>query len=85
MSQFLAIFSYLWSKSQIDNSQILFAQILGEFYYKNISNMLSFHTCANLLSILEIDLAQCPLKWNHATNILYDMTSWRYNTEDAET
>ena len=34
--------------------------------YINHANLLSFHTCANLLSILEIDLAQCPLEWNHA-------------------
>ena len=67
-SQLLRIFSYLnlWSKPQIDNSQILFAQILGEYFYKNISTILSFHTCANYLSILKIDLAQWPLEWNQA-------------------
>ena len=68
MSQFVTIFLYLWSKPQIDNSQILVAQILGESYNKNISTMHSFHTCANLLSILEIDLAVWPLKWNQANN-----------------
>ena len=67
MSQFLTIFSYLWSKPQLDNSQTLFAQILGEFHHKNISFILSFHTCANPLWMLEIDLVQWPLEWNQAS------------------
>ena len=66
MTKSLTKFLYLLSKLQIDNSQTFFAQKLGEYYYKSILIMLSFHTCANLLSILEIDLAHCPLEWNQA-------------------
>ena len=31
--------------------------------------MQSFHTCANLLSILEINFAHCALEWNQANVI----------------
>ena len=40
---------------------------LDEFYHKSILIILSLYTSTNLLSISEIDLAQCPLEWNHAS------------------
>ena len=35
--------------------------------------MLIFYTCAKFILILELDLAPCPLKWNHTNK-----DDWNY-------
>ena len=55
MTKFLTKILYLWSKLQIDNSQIFFAQKLGKFYYNIIFEFISIYcviTWTNFLNEL---------------------------------